>query len=128
MKTSFLNCIGGDAQCVGPGVGLERIQNTHIRHLYSNGNGGRPAYNRAVIVAQMLKANGVVNLLQKRDWPEYVEPMRALDEPEELQAQFAACTTEWRMLQELLEKPWSCVRARLQSCRKRFKMNPGFSP
>jgi hypothetical protein len=30
-----------------------------------------------VIVAQMLKANGIVNLLQKRDWPDYVEPMRA---------------------------------------------------
>jgi hypothetical protein len=39
-----------------------------IRHLYSVGNGPRTANNRAVIVAQMLKANGVVNLLQKHDW------------------------------------------------------------
>jgi integrase len=70
----------------------------YIRYLYSNGNGRRTAYNRAVIVAQMLKANGVVNLLQKRDWPDYVEPMRAVYEPEELKALFAACTTEERTL------------------------------
>jgi hypothetical protein len=70
----------------------------YIRHLYSNGNGGRTAYNRAVIVAQMLKANGVVNLLQKRDWPDYVEPMQVVYEPEELLALFAACTAEERTL------------------------------
>jgi integrase len=70
----------------------------YIRHLYSNGNGGRTAYNRAVIVAQMLKANGVVSLLQKRDWPDYVEPMRVVYEPEELKPLFAACTAEERTL------------------------------
>ncbi len=69
-----------------------------IRHLYSVGNSTRTANNRAVIVAQLLKANGVVNLLQKRDWPEYIDPIRSAYEPEELTTLFNACAGQERLI------------------------------
>ena len=45
-----------------------------IRKLYELKCGPRTAYNRAVIVSQLLKANGITKLLHNRDWPEYVVP------------------------------------------------------
>jgi hypothetical protein len=44
-----------------------------IRKLYELGWGPRTAYNRAVIVSQLLKTNGITKLLRNRDWPEYVD-------------------------------------------------------
>jgi hypothetical protein len=49
-----------------------------IRKLYELKCGPRTAYNRAVIVSQLLKANGITKLLHNRDWPEYVEPIRPI--------------------------------------------------
>jgi integrase/recombinase XerD len=69
-----------------------------IRKLYDMGCGPRTAYNRAAIVAQLLKAHGIVGLLHKRDWPKFVDPMRPIYEPEELRALFAACTEGERVL------------------------------
>ena len=43
-----------------------------IRKLYELNCGPRTAYHRAVIVSQLLKANGITKLLHNRDWPEYV--------------------------------------------------------
>lgn len=57
-----------------------------IRKLYELNCGPRTAYNRAVIVSQLLKANGITKLLHNRDWPEYVEPIRPIYEEEEIQA------------------------------------------
>jgi hypothetical protein len=51
-----------------------------IRKLYELGCGPRTAYNRAVIVSQLLKSNGIIKLLHNRDWPEYVEPIRPMYE------------------------------------------------
>ena len=62
-----------------------------IRKIYELGCGARTAYNRANIVAQFLKLNGVTGLLHKRDWPEYVDAIRKIYEPEELNALFTAC-------------------------------------
>jgi integrase/recombinase XerD len=53
-----------------------------IRKVYELGCGRRTAYNRAVIVSQLLKNNGITKLLSNRDWPEYVEPIRPIYEPE----------------------------------------------
>ena len=55
-----------------------------IRKLYELNCGPRTAYNRAVIVSQLLKANGISKLLHNRDWPEYVEPIRPMYEEEEI--------------------------------------------
>jgi hypothetical protein len=56
-----------------------------IRKLYELGCDPRRAYNRAVIVSQLLKANGITKLLSNRDWPDYVEPIRSIYEPEEIE-------------------------------------------
>ena len=65
-----------------------------IRKLYELGCGPRTAYNRAVIVSQLLKANGITKLLSNRDWPDYVEPIRSIYEPEEIQSLLKACDQE----------------------------------
>ncbi|MGH9765746.1 MAG: tyrosine-type recombinase/integrase, partial [Blastocatellia bacterium] len=69
-----------------------------IRKMYELGCGPRTAYNRAVIVSQLLKANGITKLLHNRDWPEYVEPIRPMYEQEEIQALFKACGERERVL------------------------------
>jgi integrase len=110
-----------------------------IRHLYSIGNGGRTAYNRAVIVAQMLKANGIINLLQRRDWPDYVEPMCPVYEQEELEKFFAACTEDERTLymtylltglrdKEVRYLTWRDVDFRNQAVRVTAKPQYDFKP
>jgi integrase len=110
-----------------------------IRHLYAIGNGARTAYNRAVIVAQMLKANEVVNLLQKRDWPDYVEPMRAVYEQEELEKLFAACNRTERTLymtylltgfrdKEVRYLTWRDIDFRNQAIRVTAKLQFDFKP
>jgi integrase/recombinase XerD len=69
-----------------------------IRKLYELGCGPRTAYNRAVIVSQLLKANGIIKLLHNRDWPEYVEPIRPMYEEEEIEALLKACDKNERVL------------------------------
>lgn len=69
-----------------------------IRKLYELGCSARTAYNRAVIVSQLLKANGITKLLHNRDWPDYVDPIRSIYEPEEIQAILKACDERGRLL------------------------------
>jgi integrase/recombinase XerD len=69
-----------------------------IRKLYELGCGPRTAYNRAVIVSQLLKANGITKLLHNRDWPEYVEPIRPMYEEAKIQALLKACDKDERVL------------------------------
>ncbi|HEY3453201.1 MAG TPA: tyrosine-type recombinase/integrase [Bryobacteraceae bacterium] len=110
-----------------------------IRHLYSLGNGPRTANNRAVIIAQMLKANGVVKLLQKHDWPSYVDPIRPVYESDELRALFAACDSEERLLyttylltgfrdKEVRHLAWRDIDFRNQAIRVTAKPHFAFKP
>jgi integrase len=69
-----------------------------IRKLYELKCGPRTAYNRAVIVSQLLKANGITKLLNNRDRPDYVGPIRAIYEPEEINALLKACNQTERVL------------------------------
>ncbi|HEY4047549.1 MAG TPA: site-specific integrase, partial [Acidobacteriaceae bacterium] len=62
-----------------------------IRHQYKSGCGARTAFNRANILVTFLKLNGVSGLLNKFDWPSFVDPIRPIYEPEELTALFNAC-------------------------------------
>lgn len=68
-----------------------------IRGQYGAGCSARTAYNRANIVVQFLKLNGVTGLLHKRDWPEYVDAIRKIYEADELNALFAACLEHERV-------------------------------
>jgi integrase/recombinase XerD len=69
-----------------------------IRKLYELGCSPRTAYNRTVIVSQLLKANGITKLLHNRDWPDYVDPIRSIYEPEEIQGILKACDERGRVL------------------------------
>jgi len=68
-----------------------------IRGQYESGCSARTAYNRANIVVQFLKLNGVKGLLHKRDWPEYVDAIRKIYEADELKTLFAACLEHERV-------------------------------
>lgn len=110
-----------------------------IRKLYELGCGSRTAYNRAVIVSQLLKANGIAGLLHKRDWPKYVDPIRAIYEPEELTSLFAACDGGERTLflfyllsgmrdKEVRYCTWRDVDFRNHAVRVTAKTQWGFKP
>ena len=110
-----------------------------IRKLYELGCGPRTAYNRAVIVSQLLKANGITKLLSKRDWPDYVEPIRAIYEPEEIEAVLKACSPSERVLylsylltglrdKEMRYLTWRDIDFRTQVVRVTRKPLYGFKP
>ena len=109
-----------------------------IRKLYELSCGPRTAYNRAVIVSQLLKANGITKLLHNRDWPEYVEPsVRCTDE--EIQALLKACDADERVLylsylltglrdKEMRYLTWRDIDFRTQVIRVTRKPLYGFKP
>jgi integrase/recombinase XerD len=100
-----------------------------IRNLYELGCGPRTAYNRAVIVSQLLN----------RDWPDYVEPIRSIYEPEEIQSLLKACDQEQRVLylcylltglrdKEMRYLTWRDIGFRTQVIRVTRKPLYGFKP
>jgi len=110
-----------------------------IRKLYELGCGSRTAYNRAVIVSQLLKANGITKLLHNRDWPEYVEPIRPMYEEEEIRALLKACQHDERVLylcylltglrdKEMRYLTWRDIDFRTQVIRVTRKPLYGFKP
>jgi integrase/recombinase XerD len=52
---------------------------------YKRGLGGRTVYDKLVVVLQMLKRYGKAKLIEANDWPDYVEKIRPIYEPEEIQ-------------------------------------------
>lgn len=110
-----------------------------VRNLYELKCGPRTAYNRAVIVSQMLKANGVTKLLHNRDWPEYVEPIRPIYEEEEIEAVLKVCDAQERVLylcylltglrdKEMRYLTWRDIDFRTQVVRVTRKPLYGFKP
>jgi len=110
-----------------------------IRKLYELGCGPRTAYNRAVIVSQLLKSNGITKLLSNRDWPDYVEPIRAIYEPEEIEGLLKACSSQERVLylcylltglrdKEMRYLTWRDIDFRTQVVRVTRKPLYGFKP
>ena len=110
-----------------------------IRKLYELNCGPRTAYNRAVIVSQLLKANGITKLLHNRDWPEYVEPIRPMYEEEEIQSLLKACGKDERVLylcylltglrdKEMRHLTWRDIDFRTQVIRVTRKPFYGFKP
>ncbi len=61
---------------------------------YKRGLGKRTVYHKVVTVLQLFKRHGCVGLMQKGDWPKYVDIIRPVYEPEELQAMFDVATEE----------------------------------
>lgn len=92
-----------------------------------------------MIVSQLLKANGITKLLSNRDWPDYVEPIRSIYEPEEIQALLKACDEDERVLylcylltglrdKEMRYLTWRDIDLRTQAIRVTRKPLYGFKP
>ncbi len=60
-----------------------------ISNSYGDGLAARTVYGKLVVVLQFFKHYGRTHLIQKGDWPEYVETLRPIYEPEEIQALLA---------------------------------------
>jgi integrase/recombinase XerD len=99
-----------------------------IRKLYELNCGPRTAYNRAVIVSQLLKANGITKLLSNRDWPDYVEPIRSIYEPEEIETLLKACDKDERVLYLCYLLTGLPVPASLIAALKKYKGNKKLLP
>jgi integrase/recombinase XerD len=65
-----------------------------MRYLYSIGNEERTVYNRIGIVLHWLRLNGIKDILDKRDKPNYVEGRREMYQPEDLEALFRVCAPD----------------------------------
>jgi integrase/recombinase XerD len=65
-----------------------------MRYLYSIGNEERTVYNRIGIVLHWLRLNGIKDILDKRDKPNYVEGRREMYQPEDLEALFRICAPD----------------------------------
>jgi integrase/recombinase XerD len=59
-----------------------------MTYCYSQGLGHRTVYDKLVVVLQMFKRYDRTKLIQPSDWPNYVEKIRVIYEPEEIQTMF----------------------------------------
>lgn len=65
-----------------------------MTYCYEQGLGARTVYDKLVTVLQLFKRHGREKLLERGDWPSYVDTIRPIYEPEELTAMFRAATEE----------------------------------
>jgi integrase/recombinase XerD len=56
-----------------------------MTNCYKLGLGGRTVYDKLVVVLQMFKRYGKTKLIEPNDWPDYVDKIRPIYEPEEIQ-------------------------------------------
>lgn len=73
-----------------------------MTYCYKQGLGNRTVYDKLVVVLQLFKRHGKSRLIEKSDWPEYVETIRPIYEAEELEAMFAAATEDQATLLKFL--------------------------
>ena len=59
-----------------------------MTYCYELGLGARTVYDKVVTVLQLFKKHGRSGLMEKGDWPKYVDAIRPIYEPEELTAMF----------------------------------------
>ena len=65
-----------------------------MTYCYEQGLGARTVYDKVVTVLQLFKKHGRSGLMEKGDWPNYVDTIRPVYEPEELVAMFRAATDD----------------------------------
>lgn len=65
-----------------------------ITDCYKRGLGGRTVYDKLVVALQMFKRFGKTKLIEPSDWPDYVEKIRPIYAPEEIQAMLASADQE----------------------------------
>lgn len=59
---------------------------------YDRGLQARTVYDKLVVVLQFFKRNGKSHLIEPSDWPKYVETIRPIYEPEELEGMLRVAT------------------------------------
>jgi integrase/recombinase XerD len=69
---------------------------------YKKGLGNRTVYDKLVVVLQLFKRYGKARLIEKSDWPEYVEAIRPIYEAEEIEAMFRVATEDEATLVKFL--------------------------
>ncbi len=65
-----------------------------MTYCYEQGLGSRTVYDKVVTVLQLFKKHGRSGLMEKGDWPKYVDAIRPMYEPEELNAMFSVATED----------------------------------
>jgi integrase/recombinase XerD len=99
----------------------------------------RSVWNKFANVMSFLKANGIHGLLNKNDWPRFVEEEPEVYEREELDKLFKACNAEewlWYEFflmtgmreQEVMHCAWPDVNLARSTVTVRYKPEYGFSP
>ena len=99
----------------------------------------RTCWNKFSNVMSFLKAQGVRGLVNKNDWPRFVEEEPEVYEKEELETLFAACDTEESLWfefflmtgmreQEVMHCSWDDINLTRGTVTVRYKPEYGFSP
>jgi integrase/recombinase XerD len=99
----------------------------------------RSCWNKFANVMSFLKANGIRGLLNKNDWPRFVEEEPEVYEREELDKLFKTCDAEERLWyefflmtgmreQEVMHCGWADVNLTRSTVTVRYKPEYGFSP
>jgi len=99
----------------------------------------RSVYNKFENVMTFLKSNGIRGLVDKNDWPRFVEEEPEVYEREELDKLFKACNAEERLWyefflmtgmreQEVMHCAWADVNLTRSTVTVRYKPEYGFSP
>jgi len=65
-----------------------------MTYCYELGLGARTVYDKVVTVLQLFKKHGRSGLMEKGDWPKYVDAIRPMYEAEELTAMFKLATED----------------------------------
>ena len=65
-----------------------------MTYCYEQGLGARTVYDKLVTVLQLFKRLGREKLLEKGDWPSFVDTIRPIYEPEEIMAMFKVATED----------------------------------
>jgi integrase/recombinase XerD len=110
-----------------------------MTRCYELGLGARTVYDKVVTVLQLFKKHGRAGLMEKGDWPNYVDTIRPVYEPEELQAMFKAATDDEATLlkfllgsgfrdQEIRYVEWKDIDFRNQDVRVKAKPHWRFTP
>ena len=103
------------------------------------GQSPRSVYNKFANVMAFLKSQGTRGLVDKNDWPRYVEEEPEIYEKAELDKLFNACNREERLWcefflmtgmreQEVMHCAWPDVNLTLSTVTVRYKPEYGFSP
>jgi integrase len=111
----------------------------YMTYCYEQGLGKRTVYDKVVTVLQLFKRHGKKELMERGDWPKYVETIRPVYEAEELEAMFRVSTEDEGTLlkfvlgsgfrdQEIRYVEWRDLDFRNHVVRVTAKPNWGFTP